>query len=270
ATGEVRHHVRREHLPLAVVDPSCGASAFAWLERAIQLALEKRVAAIVTAPLHKEALNQAGRHYAGHTEILAEKTGTREYSLMLIAGPFRVVHVTCHVAMAQVPSLLTVERVTCAIRLFHKALSRLDGVAPRIAVCAYNPHAGEGGLFGDEEIRVITPAVHECAGEGIHVSGPFPSDSIYPQLIGGRYNGVVAMYHDQGHIPFKLANFKFDPEKQEWQTVTGVNVTLGLPIVRASVDHGTAFDIAGTGKASEQSLLDAIHVALKLAGVSNP
>ena len=260
----------REHLPLAVVDPSCGASAFAWLEQGIQLALEKRVAAIVTAPLHKEALNQAGRHYAGHTEILAEKTGTREYSLMLIAGPFRVVHVTCHVAMAQVPSLLTVERVTCAIRLFHKALSRLDGVAPRIAVCAYNPHAGEGGLFGDEEIRVIAPAVHECAGEGIHVSGPFPSDSIYPQMIGGRYNGVVAMYHDQGHIPFKLANFKFDPEKQEWQTVTGVNVTLGLPIVRASVDHGTAFDIAGTGKASEQSMLDAIRVALKLAGVSNP
>ncbi len=256
----------REHIPLAVTDPSCGASAFAWLERAIQLAMGKQVAAIVTAPLNKAALNQAGHPYAGHTEILADKTGTKEYSLMLIAGDFRVVHVTCHVAMAQVSSLLTVERVTSTIRLFHEALTRLDGAAPRIAVCAFNPHAGEGGLFGDEEIRVITPAVHQCAGEGIHVSGPFPPDSIFPQMTGGRYNGVVAMYHDQGHIPFKLANFKFDPEKQEWQRVTGVNVTLGLPIIRASVDHGTAFDIAGTGKASEQSLLDAIRVALKLAG----
>ncbi|MFB3789402.1 MAG: 4-hydroxythreonine-4-phosphate dehydrogenase PdxA [bacterium] len=260
----------REHIPLAAADPSCGASAFAWLERAIQLALEKRVAAIVTAPLNKAALNQAGHRYAGHTEILAEKTGSKEYSLMLIAGDFRVAHVTCHVAMSQVSSLLTVERIACAIRLFHEALSRLDGAAPRIAVCAFNPHAGEGGLFGDEEIRAITPAVHQCAGEGIQVSGPFPSDSIYPQMIGGRYNGVVAMYHDQGHIPFKLANFKFDPVTQEWQTVTGVNVTLGLPIIRASVDHGTAFDIAGTGKASEQSMLDAIRVALKLAGGSTP
>ncbi len=222
--------------------------------------------AIVTAPLHKEALNLAGHHYAGHTEILAEETKTKEFSLMLIAGRFRVTHVTCHVALSQVSPLLTEERITSVIQLFDQALMRMDGKQPRIAVCAFNPHSGEAGLFGDEEIHAIRPAVQQCSSEGIDVQGPLPSDSIYPQLIGGRYDGVVAMYHDQGHIPFKLSNFHYDPEKQEWSTVTGVNVTLGLPIIRTSVDHGTAFDLAGTGKASDQSLLDAIGVALRLSG----
>lgn len=253
-----------EHLPRAVVDPHCGASAFAWLDSAIQLAKQKRVAAIVTAPLNKEALNKAGHHYAGHTEILAEKTGMKNYSLMLIADRFRVVHVTCHAAIRDVPGLLTKERVMTAIRLFDRALIRLDGEPPRIAVCALNPHGGEGGLFGDEEILVIEPAVEACVGEGIQVEGPMPSDSIYPQHLGGRYDGVVAMYHDQGHIAFKLSNFIFDSDTREWSTVTGVNVTLGLPIVRTSVDHGTAFDLVATGKASEQSLLDAIDTALRL------
>lgn len=251
-------------IPLARVDAACGASAFTWLDTAIQLARQRKVSAIVTAPLHKEALNQAGFHYAGHTEILAEKTGVREFSLMLIAGKFRVTHVTCHVAIRNVPALLSRERIGSVIRLFDQALRRLDGKPPRIAVCALNPHGGEGGLFGDEEIRFITTAVRDCTEEGIQVYGPFPSDSIYPQLIGGRYDGVVAMYHDQGHIAFKLANFSFDSQAQEWGTVTGVNVTLGLPIIRTSVDHGTAFDLAGTGKASERSLLDAIEVAVKL------
>lgn len=254
-----------DKLPLGVVDPACGASAFAWLEVGIRLAQMKRVDAIVTAPIHKEALNQAGHHYAGHTEILAEKTDTKEFSLMLIAGKFRVVHVTCHVALSQVSPLLTRERISSTIHLFHRALSRLDHKSPRVAVCAFNPHAGEGGLFGLEELRSISPAIEGCKSDGIEVSGPFPSDSIYPQHMGGKFDGVVAMYHDQGHIPFKLANFGFDAVRKEWKTVTGVNVTLGLPIIRTSVDHGTAFDIVGTGKASEQSLLDAIDVALKLA-----
>lgn len=253
-----------DHLPLGVVDASCGASAFAWLNRGIQLALQKKAAAVVTAPLNKEALNNAGHHYAGHTEILAEKTGTKEFSLMLIAGRFRVVHVTCHVALSQVAPLLTKQRIISAINQFDRALSSLDEKRPRIAVCAFNPHAGEGGLFGNEEQKAILPAIEYCASEGAEVEGPFPSDSIFPQMVGGRYDGVVAMYHDQGHIAFKLINFGFDSLTKEWGKVSGVNVTLGLPIVRTSVDHGTAFDIAGTGKASEQSLLDAIDVALKL------
>lgn len=254
-----------ETIPIAQVDAACGASAFVWLDRAIQLAKEKRVAGIVTAPLNKEAMNLAGYHYAGHTEILAEKTGTEEFSLMLIAGNFRVTHVTCHAALNEVSSYLTKERIESVIHLFNHALTRLDGKPPRIAVCAFNPHGGEAGLFGEEEIRAIRPAVDACAVQGIQVEGPFPSDSIFPQLVGGKYQGAIAMYHDQGHIAFKMANFTFDPTTQEWETVTGVNVTLGLPIIRTSVDHGTAFDLAGKGKASERSLLDAIQVALKLA-----
>lgn len=252
-------------IALGKVNAACGASAFIWLDRAIALAKQKKITAIVTAPLNKEALNLAGYHYAGHTEILAEKTGTEEYTLMLIAGKFRVTHVTCHVAIRDVSPLLTVERITGTIRIFDDYLTRLDGKHPRIAVCAFNPHAGEAGLFGDEEQTAIRPSVDICNKEGIQVEGPFPSDSIFPQLVGGKYDGVIAMYHDQGHIAFKMANFGFDAQTKEWGTVTGVNVTLGLPIIRTSVDHGTAFDLAGTGKASERSLLDAIEVALKLA-----
>lgn len=253
-----------ETIPLATIDATCGEAAYAWLAKAIRLANAGVVDAIVTAPLHKEALHQAGHVYAGHTEILADHTGTTEFSLMLLAERFRVVHVTCHVAMKDVPALLTRERVSMTIRLFHEALTRLDGKAPRIAVCAYNPHAGEGGLFGREELDVIAPAVQESVAAGIQAEGPFSSDSIYPQVIGGRFDGVVAMYHDQGHIPFKLMHFGFDESAQAWNTVTGVNITLGLPIIRTSVDHGTAFDLAGTGQASERSLLDAIHTAVRL------
>lgn len=255
-----------ETLPLAQVDASCGDAAFRWLSQAIDWAKSGDVDAIVTAPLHKVAMNQAGHHFAGHTEILADQTNTDEFSLMLIAGGFRVVHVTCHVAMKDVSPMLTQERIAMTVRLFNQALTRLDGKPPRIAVCAYNPHAGEQGLFGREEIDAIAPAVEQSKRDGVNAFGPFPCDSIFPQLIGGKFDGVVAMYHDQGHIPFKTTNFGFDPDKGEWETVTGVNVTLGLPIIRTSVDHGTAFDLAGTGKASERSLLDAIDVAIRLAG----
>ena len=252
-------------IPVGEIDAGCGASAYAWLREAIRLAQARQVDAIVTAPLHKEALHRAGHHYPGHTEILAEACGVAEYCLMLIAGRFRVAHVTCHVALSEVPARITPKKVEETIRLMDAALLRLDGHRPRIAVCALNPHAGEGGLFGEEEIRAIRPAVEACRAEGLLAEGPFPSDSIYPRLRGGAFDGVVAMYHDQGHIAFKLAHFHFDPARQEWSTVTGVNVTLGLPLVRTSVDHGTAFDLAGTGKASEQSLLDALDVAVRLA-----
>lgn len=254
-----------DEIPLGQVHPACGASAYHWLTTAIELAQSQRVDAIVTAPLHKEALNQAGYHFPGHTEILAEQTSTAEYALMLISGGFRVAHVSCHCSIKEVPSLVTKDRVKMVIRLFHQALERIDQTEPVIAVNALNPHGGEGGLFGDEEIHHIRPAVEECQQEGIRCEGPIPADSVYPQLIGGKYNGVVAMYHDQGHIPFKLANFGFDPNTKTWRTITGVNVTLGLPILRTSVDHGTAFDLAGTGTASEQSLLDAIDIAVRLS-----
>lgn len=253
-------------IPIGAVDAGCGASAFAWLARAIDWTLEGVTDAIVTAPLHKEALHLAGHKYPGHTEILAERCGVEEFSLMLTAGRFRVVHVTCHVALSEVPALIAQPRVEQTINLFHAALERMDGKPPRIAVCALNPHGGEGGLFGDEEIRAIAPAVKACRARGIRAEGPFPCDSIYPKLVEGFYDGVVAMYHDQGHIAFKLGNFRFDAAGGNWTEVTGVNVTLGLPIVRTSVDHGTAFDLAGTGRASEQSLLDAIEVALGLTG----
>ncbi len=253
-----------DEIPLARIDASCGASAFDWLTTAIAWCKQGLVDAIVTAPLHKEALHLAGHNYPGHTEILAEQTGVTDFSLMLIADKFRVTHVTCHTALKDVPSLLSKQRILDVIRLLNEALTRLDGKAPAIAVCALNPHAGEGGLFGDEEVVHIAPAVVEAQKEGIHAEGPFPCDSIYPKHIGGVYDGVVAMYHDQGHIAFKLTHFHFDPDQKEWETVVGVNVTLGLPIIRTSVDHGTAFDLAGTGKASERSLLDAIDVAVQL------
>lgn len=255
----------RDEIPLASIDASAGACAFAWLDRALDWALAKKVDAIVTAPLHKESLHLAGHTYPGHTEIIAEKTGTTDFSLMLAAGAFRVVHVTCHVPVKDVPGLISQERVETVINQFHEALTRMDEKAPRLAVCALNPHGGEGGLFGREEIDAIQPAVESCQKNGITVTGPMPSDSIYPQLLGGRYDGVVAMYHDQGHIPFKLTNFGFDSEKKQWSTVVGVNISLGMPVIRTSVDHGTAFDLAGTGKASECSLNDAINAAIKLA-----
>ncbi len=247
------------------VQAACGEAAFRALERGIAMALEGSVDAIVTAPLHKQAMHLAGHQYPGHTEILAEKCGNPPFALMLIAGAFRVVHVTCHVAIDEIPGLLSIERVVEVAGLFNSALTRLDGRAPRIAVCALNPHGGEGGIFGREEIEILEPAVQQCQESGISIDGPFPSDSVYPRHCAGEFDGVIAMYHDQGHIAFKLINFHVNRDTGIWEEVCGVNVTLGLPIIRTSVDHGTAFDIAGKGQASERSLLDAIDVAVKLA-----
>ncbi len=231
-----------------------GEAAFRCLVRALDLTLAGETAAVVTAPLSKEALHLAGRRYPGHTEILAERTGVSDWVMTLATGERLVLHATAHVPFAEVPRLLTGARILRAVELGHQALRRLGVERPRIAVAGLNPHAGEGGIFGDEEARVIAPAVREAAARWGPVAGPLPPDTVFLRWNRGEFDAVVAMYHDQGHIPVKLLAF-----------ATGVQLTLGLPIVRTSVDHGTAFDIAGKGVADPGSLIAAIRLARSLA-----
>ncbi|MGI6565824.1 MAG: 4-hydroxythreonine-4-phosphate dehydrogenase PdxA [Firmicutes bacterium] len=244
---------------------AAGKAAFAYIEKAVSLALAGDVDAITTAPIHKEAINLAGYHYSGHTEILAALTATESVSMMLVCGQMRVAHVTTHVALEDVPSRITQPRVVKVIDLFHRALLDLGIDSPKIAVAGLNPHSGEGGLFGRQELDVIIPAVAAAVERGYDVEGPIPPDTVFVKMLAGHYDGVVAMYHDQGHIPVKLLGFTVDPDTGDFRSVEGVNVTLGLPIIRTSVDHGTAFDIAGTGKANEKSLVDAVLMAATMA-----
>ncbi len=250
---------------LGKVDPRCGEAAFRSVETAIRLAMAGEIQGTVTAPLNKEAMNLAGRHYDGHTEIYATLTGAARYAMMLADGPLRVAHVTTHVPLANVSARLSAERVLDVIRLAHEALTRLGIEAPRIGVAGLNPHAGENGLFGDEEQRIIAPAIAAARAEGIGADGPFPPDTVFCKALGGGFDLVVAMYHDQGHIPMKLLSFRYDDKTKTWSGLTGVNVTLGLPIVRASVDHGTAFENAGKNVAGHMSMKNAIEYAAMLA-----
>ncbi len=245
-----------------------GRFAFQAVERGVRLAQSGRVAGIVTAPLNKEALNMAGYHYPGHTEMLAELTGVRGSCMMLAHGNIRVSHLTTHIALEDVPKRATPERLRRVIELTHDALQRLGAVRARIAVAALNPHAGEGGLFGRHDIDVASPVIAEAVARGLDVVGPVPGDTIFVKLRAGQYDAVIANYHDQGHIPVKLLGFEVDPATGKWNDLSGVNITLGLPIIRTSVDHGTAFDIAGKGLASEQSLVEAIEYAERLAAAS--
>jgi 4-hydroxythreonine-4-phosphate dehydrogenase len=231
-----------------------GRLAGSWVMEAVDLAMDGRIGGIVTAPLNKEALNLAGFAYAGHTEMLAERTGGRDVRLMLASERLNVVHATGHVAIRDVPGRLTRRRVYDTIALIHGALENMGYANPRIAVCGLNPHAGEAGLFGDEDAGAILPAVEEAAAAGWEVTGPLPPDTVFFRSYNGDFDGVVAMYHDQGHTAVKLVAFE-----------DAVNVTLGLPIVRTSVDHGTAFDIAGKGVADEKNLLQAIRLGARLA-----
>lgn len=242
-----------------------GDAAFQYVKKVIELALAKEIDATVTNPLNKEAMNAAGHHFAGHTEIYAELTGTDKYTMMLADGNLRVVHVSTHVSLREACDRATKERVLDVIRIADKACKDLGIENPRIAVAGLNPHCGENGLFGREEIEQINPAVEAAKAEGINVEGSLPADTLFSKANGGMYDIVVAMYHDQGHIPLKLLGFVYDQEKGAWQAVQGVNITLGLPIIRASVDHGTAFDQAGKWTASELSLENAIDYAIRLA-----
>ena len=243
------------------VTASGGQAAFAYIEIATRLAMERTTRALVTPPISKEALNLAGHHYAGHTELLAALTGSPYSYMMLVGDRLRVAHVTTHVPLRRVPEILTQARVERVILLMAEALRRLGKSDPRIGVAGLNPHAGEHGLFGDEDERIIAPAVQAAAASGVETSGPWPADTIFSRALAGEFDGVVVMYHDQGHIPVKLLSFQLG----RGRTVGGVNVTLGLPIIRTSVEHGTAFDIAWTGRASPQSLVDAITLAANLA-----
>jgi 4-hydroxythreonine-4-phosphate dehydrogenase len=252
-------------IALGKVDPRCGDAAFRSVKKVIELAMAGELDGTVTAPLNKEAMNLAGHHYDGHTEIYAVHTGTKKYTMMLADGLLRVAHVTTHVAMSKVPSLITRERVLTVIRLANDACKKLGMAKPRIAVAGYNPHAGENGLFGTKEIEDISPAIADAKAEGIDASGPFPPDTVFCKAAGGGYDVVIAMYHDQGHIPLKILSFKYDNATGKWSGMTGVNVTLGLPIVRSSVDHGTAFENAGKNVSSAQSLINAIEYGAMLA-----
>ncbi len=231
-----------------------GRAAAAYVERSVELALAGEVAAIVTGPINKDAIHQAQVPFPGHTEMLASLTGTEDYAMMLVGPDLHVAHVSTHVSLRDAIDRVKRRRIETVIALTDEALKREGIAAPRIAVAGLNPHAGEGGMFGSEEIDEIEPAVRGAAQRGIEVSGPHPPDTVFLFAARGRYDAVIAMYHDQGHIPAKLAGFD-----------TSVNVTIGLPIVRSSVDHGTAYDIAGTGSASESSLVEAIRYAARAA-----
>jgi 4-hydroxythreonine-4-phosphate dehydrogenase len=241
-----------------------GRLAFAAIERSVRLALDGEIDAIVTAPINKEALNKAGYSYPGHTEILAELTHSRGSCMMLAHDRLKVTHVSTHVALADVPKRVTPERLRHVFTLTHEALLDLGVPTPRIGVCALNPHAGEGGLFGREDQDIILPVIEEFRARGIAIEGPVPGDTVYVKALAGQFDAVVAMYHDQGHVAVKTLGFAMDPQTGLMSSLSGVNVTLGLPIIRTSVDHGTAFDIAGKGIANAASMIEAIEFAARM------
>lgn len=259
------HNVEMAKHAYGKVSPMCGKASVEYIEKGIAMALAKEIDAVVTGPIHKESINQAGCPHPGHTEIFAVLTNTKDYAMMLIGEDLRVVHVSTHVSLRQAIERTKKPRVLTVIRLAHRALKALGIAEPKIAVAGLNPHAGEHGLFGDEEIKEIIPAIEEARTEGITVDGPIAPDTVFGRARGGLYDIVVCMYHDQGHIPLKTLGFTFDKTAQKWTSMSGVNVTLGLPIIRTSVDHGTAFGKAGKGTAAYDSMLDAIDVAIKLA-----
>jgi len=247
------------------VNAMCGEAAFQCVVKVIELAMNGIIDATVTNALNKEAINLAGYHYSGHTEIYAHYTGTSVYTMMLAHHEMRVVHVSTHVSLREACEKCTKERVLDVIRLAHRTCKDLGISEPRIGVNSLNPHAGEGGLFGKEEIESIGPACMQAKAEGIDVYGPLPPDSAFSKMRGGWYDILVCMYHDQGHIPLKVLGFVYNKDRQLWDAVEGVNITLGLPIIRTSVDHGTGFGHAGQGTANELSLVNAIDYAIRLA-----
>jgi len=253
-------------LPRRAVSAEAGRAAYQYIETAVRLCQGHEIDAVVTAPINKEGLAAAGHPHTGHTEILAKLSGTRDFAMLLMGKELRVIHVTTHVALRRVPDLVTRERVGRVIGLAQQTMTSLGVARPKIAVCGLNPHAGEDGLFGDEEAREITPAIEAARREGLDVHGPLPADTLFSRARGGEFDIVVAMYHDQGHVPVKTLGFTFDQAAGTWTGLSGVNVTVGLPFLRVSVDHGTAFDRAWKGIANPESMIEAIAVATHMLG----
>lgn len=249
-------NIRLSELKMGQVQAMAGEASVKYVEKAVEMALENKIDAIVTAPLNKEAMNLAGYDYAGHTEILAHLTKTKDYAMMLVAGQLRVIHVTTHVSMRDACELIKKDRVFTTIRLTDEVTKKMGVKAPKIAISGFNPHAGENGLFGNEEIEEITPAIESAKKNNMNVIGPMPPDTVFLRASRGEYDAVVAMYHDQGHIPVKMLGFE-----------SGINVTIGLPIIRTSVDHGTAYRRAGLrlGTGDPTSLEEAMKLAVQMA-----
>lgn len=259
------NNIHRGDYSYGKVCADSGKASVDYILKAIELALAGKIDAIVTAPISKEAMQLAGYDYTGHTEILAKKTGTDDYAMMLVTDKLKVAHVSTHVSLREACDRVKADRVYRVIKLSHLAMKSQGFAAPKIGVAGLNPHAGENGMFGWEEIEEIIPAIERAVAEGMEVEGPIPPDTIFARAQGGQYDVVVAMYHDQGHIPIKTIGFNYDKEQRKWKSIKGINITLGLPIIRTSVDHGVAFDIAGQGKASESSMMEAVIMAQKLA-----
>jgi 4-hydroxythreonine-4-phosphate dehydrogenase len=249
-------NIELEKLVMGRPQEMAGKASFEYVKKAVELALDGKVHAIVTAPLNKEAMNMAGIKYAGHTEILADLTKTKDYAMMLAAGNFRVIHVSTHVSMREACDLVKKNRVLRVIQLANEVLLNLGIKEPKIVVSGLNPHAGESGLFGKEEIEEVEPAMEEAKKLGINVVGLYPPDTVFLRASKGEFDIVIAMYHDQGHIPIKMAGFEL-----------GINVTVGLPIIRSSVDHGTAYRRAGLrlGTGDPTSLIEALKFAAQMA-----
>lgn len=242
-----------------------GKVSYQYITKAISYAKERRVKAVVTAPISKESLHLAGYPYSGHTEIFAEQTGTKDFAMLLASKTLHVIHVSTHVSLRVACERATKGRVLKVIRLADEGMRQLGYKNPRIAVAGLNPHCSENGLFGEEEIKEIIPAVEEAKSQGLNVEGPVSPDIVFVKCQAGEYDIVVAMYHDQGHIPLKLSGFKYDVHTNKYESVSGINCTIGLPIVRTSVDHGTAFGKAGEGRANEESMVDAILAGVRMA-----
>ena len=256
-------NVRIDQLKHGRVDPMAGRASVEYIQKAAELARAGLIRAIVTGPVSKEAINKAHIPFTGHTELLAELMDRKEYAMLLAHGPFRVSHVTTHASLRKACEMVKKERILSVIRLTHQTMKELGIENPRIGVAGLNPHSGEDGLFGDEEKREILPAVEKAKREGIEAEGPVPPDTIFTKLKGKLYDAVVAMYHDQGHIPVKLLGFSLKKGGREWSQMGGVNITMGLPVIRTSVDHGVAFGKAGKGRANPQSMVDAIKLAIR-------
>jgi 4-hydroxythreonine-4-phosphate dehydrogenase len=253
----------QQQVAYGVVSADAGRAAFESIVKVIELAKSAEVDATVTAPINKEAINLAGFHFSGHTEIYAHYTDTKKYAMLLVHNNLRVIHVSTHVSLREACDRAKKDRIVEVSKLLYDACRGFGIAEPKIAVAGLNPHSGDNGLFGWEEEREIIPAIKALQSEGLNVTGPVPPDTLFSKAIGGMYDGCVAMYHDQGHIPFKVVGFNWNKSKKTLD-VEGVNITLGLPIIRVSVDHGTAFEIAGRGIASEKAMLTSIDYAIRM------